>query len=72
MAEDNEPRVALAHGNPADGFDFIGPFDNAEEAIEYAERSCRGEWSIINLVAPITWMTHEAVENKLADKQQEA
>lgn len=40
-------------GNPADGFAVIGPFNNAEEASEYADEHFREEeWWLLPLHAP--------------------
>lgn len=55
-------RFVLIHGNPADGFEFVGPFDNAAEAVQYAEHSERAEWWVAPLVAPITDLAHERVD----------
>lgn len=48
-------KYLIAFGNPVDGFGFIGPFDSAEDANEYAEHdrdlSCV-DWWVVELIAP--------------------
>ncbi len=41
-------KAILAFGNPADGFEYVGPFETAEDAITYAEAvdDSRDWWSI--------------------------
>ncbi len=36
----------VCYGNPIDGFDFVGPFESAEEAVEYgnSERFSTNWW----------------------------
>lgn len=42
----------IAYGNPVDGFNFIGPFNSEEDAIEYAERELTNQWSVAQLDKP--------------------
>ncbi len=43
----------LAYGNPADGFEYIGTFNSADEANEYAHIYAIGlDWWIIDLQKP--------------------
>lgn len=30
-------QYVLVEGNPVDGFTFVGPFDDVDEAVEYGE-----------------------------------
>lgn len=43
--------MIVVSGNPVDGLYFFGPFNNSEEAIEWAEQSREGEWWIAPLAA---------------------
>lgn len=44
----------LAVGNPADGFDFVGPFDDANDANEYGDRHHdRDEYWCVKVRSPI-------------------
>lgn len=45
-------KYILVFGNPADGFEHIGPFDSAEEASAYAERWLDGDWWTVLLQEP--------------------
>ena len=46
--------MILVHGNPVDGFSFVGPFEDTEQAVEYAENNLRGsEWWIAECSAPL-------------------
>ena len=44
----------LCFGNPSDGFEFIGPFPDADAATKYADQHlARGDdWWLILLQAP--------------------
>ncbi len=42
----------LATGNPKDGFQYIGPFDTADEASGYALDHLSYEWWTIELDPP--------------------
>jgi hypothetical protein len=43
----------LSFGNPSDGFEYVGPFATATDAIDYAEKWIRNqEWWTILLQAP--------------------
>lgn len=41
-------------GNPVDGYDLYGPFDNDIDALRYADNNCDyGEgWTIAKLIKP--------------------
>lgn len=40
-------------GNPIDGLRHTGPFDSAEEAIEWGEQEAKpGEWWLVELENP--------------------
>lgn len=43
-------RYIVVSGNPIDGFHFRGPFDDEDDAREWAEQHCKGDW----WVAPLT------------------
>jgi hypothetical protein len=45
--------VLIAHGNPFDGLQFCGPFDDADSASAYGERNFQGDWWIVPLTAPV-------------------
>ncbi len=44
----------IIFGNPVDGFEYVGPFDDAEAANEYAERYLSGgnDWWVVLLQEP--------------------
>lgn len=43
----------VIHGNPADGFGYIGPFPDGEAANDYADTALRGEdWWVVALQSP--------------------
>jgi hypothetical protein len=43
----------LMYGGPANGFTFVGPFDDADDAIAYAEDNrIQDSWWVVDLVAP--------------------
>lgn len=44
----------LIQGNPVDGFQYIGPFSNRDEAIEAGEELKTGDWWIAEI---IDWAT---------------
>ena len=45
--------VIIITGNPVDGFTFIGPFNDSEEADAYAVEKLRGEeWWIADMSEP--------------------
>jgi hypothetical protein len=46
-----EPHV-VAVGNAFDGVTLYGPFHDANEAIEYAEKNVSSEWSTVVVVPP--------------------
>lgn len=50
-----EKQWLLVVGNVADGFTFHGPFDDAEEADEYASDNVADgvQWNIVPLQKPI-------------------
>jgi hypothetical protein len=37
----------VVHGNPVDGLEFFGPFENPEEAYAWAATICLLEWWVI-------------------------
>lgn len=39
-------------GNPVDGFCYHGPFNNFEEALEWTELNCGGDYWITGLAPP--------------------
>lgn len=39
-------------GNPVDGFVFIGPFQNEDQAAEYGDRIDDGDWWIGKIDQP--------------------
>ena len=47
----------IVTGNPFDGFRLWGPFNNPEEATEWAERFCSGDWwlRLVELPNPLEW-----------------
>lgn len=46
-------KALLIYGNPADGFTFVGPFDDSEAAHEHLEHNpVDDEWWIAPLVDP--------------------
>lgn len=43
----------IIHGNPVDGFSYIGPFPNSEAAVDHAENErLAGDWWIAPLEVP--------------------
>lgn len=42
-------KYLACEGSVVDGFQFYGPFDNEEDAIEYADLHCQDAW----VVAPL-------------------
>jgi hypothetical protein len=45
--------TVIVTGNPGDGFSILGPFNELDEAIEWAEESLRGEeWWTMKMVQP--------------------
>lgn len=47
-----EPKYIILHGNPIDGLYPIGPFNDHEEALEYAE-NLPDQWNISELYDPL-------------------
>ena len=46
----------VAIGNPFDGISLVGPFDDAEEANEWAENHARAnDWWSMHVRDPATW-----------------
>ena len=44
----------LAVGNAFDGISLYGPFNNGEEASEYAERHAReDDWHVVPIIEPV-------------------
>jgi hypothetical protein len=41
----------IASGNAFDGIFFFGPFDDADSAVEWAERNCF-EWHLVYVEEP--------------------
>jgi hypothetical protein len=41
----------LIHGNPVDGCEYYGPFDDPETAHEFGEK-LQGDWWVVSLVKP--------------------
>lgn len=47
------PKFIAIQGTPADGFDYFGPFDTANEAADYVEADySRENWWIVPLTTP--------------------
>lgn len=45
--------VIVITGNPVSGLNFYGPFDTANEAVEYGHRNDEGgDWWVAPLVTP--------------------
>ena len=45
----------LIAGNPADGFEFYGPFDDAESAGDWGSDYCAGvDWWVVQMTDPTT------------------
>lgn len=42
----------LITGNPVDGLEFFGPFDEAEEATEFAEINAEADWWVAEVRSP--------------------
>lgn len=42
----------IVYGDPVDGFNFVGPFDDRDEAVRYAEFDVGTDWWIAELDAP--------------------
>jgi hypothetical protein len=61
-------QYVLAYGSPTDGFEYVGPFDSHEAAVDYGETTRDVDWWVIALVAPISHLVHEAVEAKLESR----
>lgn len=57
---------ALAYGNPQDGFEFIGPFDDPQDAIDYGEQTREADWHVVKLVAPIEFLASEVAADRVA------
>jgi hypothetical protein len=49
---DAKVKYVILTGNPADGFDVIGPFDGLEAAIQYARANIPAEWWATVLESP--------------------
>lgn len=47
-------KYIFVYGNPIDGFRFVGPFDDRDEAVEYGESEPPGsaDWWIAELDKP--------------------
>lgn len=47
-------KYVVAFGNPFDGITLEGPFDTADEATGYAERSSDdfGDWNVVEVAEP--------------------
>ena len=39
-------------GNPVQGFDIFGPFDDVDQAITWGEDLVQGDWWLTELVSP--------------------
>ena len=42
----------VIYGDPVDGFNFVGPFADRDEAVRYAEFDAGTDWWIAELVQP--------------------
>ena len=52
----------LALGDPMEGFNYIGPFNNSEEAIKYGDAEySEYAWWVIELTPPNTEITKEPI-----------
>ena len=43
----------LVYGNPVDGCSYIGPFEDHEAAVEYAQRYLDSDWWVTDLTEPV-------------------
>ena len=57
-APESQTQYVVAYGNVADGFSFVGPFNNANDAGDYAGESDDREWWVVKLdPPPAEWLT---------------
>jgi hypothetical protein len=60
-APESQTQYVVAYGNVADGFSFVGPFNNANDAGDYAGESDDREWWVVKLdPPPAEWLTDAA------------
>lgn len=55
----------IVTGDTVAGFEYVGPFVNEAEAVEYAEQFIGSEWSIAPIDSP-AMETRSSVERKTA------
>jgi hypothetical protein len=55
-------KFIIIYGNPADGFNHVGPFDSRDEASSYAANDSPADWWIVMLDAP-AYATDETRSN---------
>jgi hypothetical protein len=57
----NHPeQFIVIYGSPADGFNYVGPFNSRDDAAQYAADDAHADWWIIRLDAPA--ITEEPTE----------
>lgn len=48
-----EVKYIITFGNPVDGFNYCGPFDTADDAVQYANTfDDDGPWWVVELTPP--------------------
>ena len=53
-------QYAICYGNPVDGFFFVGPFDDRDDSVSYAEREHDSrDWWIVEILPPAIDDTEE-------------
>ena len=54
----------LVIGNPVDGFGYIGPFEDSEDAVSYADKHLddRSDWWISSMEKPEPVIVHVKME----------
>jgi hypothetical protein len=45
-------QFVVIYGNPADGFNYVGPFESRDDAALYAAEDTPADWWIVMLDAP--------------------
>lgn len=57
------PQIVLV-GNIFEGYEFVGPFDEHEDAFIWGETHAKGEWLVAFLVNPEAWMCDYWLPNR--------